>query len=176
MKFKLLQFETLPFLGFLAKALLWVVLPLTFNTVSFSEEPNHKPAVNTIKSLSVPVYSQETKKEYFDVVEDTLVSIGEHNFRLTQHARIGQTIAKRDDISFPQATVIHFCNLNYAKELLEMAPDYLLRMPCRISIRETKSKSTIVEVWLLPEDDKRTTVFAKKINAILINIVKYAST
>ena len=129
----------------------------------------------SVRTVSVPVFSKESKKEFDDVVEDLLISIGEHNFRLNQHARIGRAIARREEIPFPAATVLHFCNLGYAKELLELAPDYLLRMPCRISIRQKEDKTIILEVWLLPEDDKRTLEFAKKINTILKEIVSYGA-
>lgn len=127
------------------------------------------------KNISVPVYTTHTDKHFDDVIEDLLVIIAENNFRLTQHSRIGKTIAKRNNILFPPATVIHFCNLDYARQLLEIAPDYLLRMPCRISIMPNRDKSTTIEVWLLPDDDSRTQKIAKKINTILINIVTFAA-
>lgn len=157
-----------------------IVLILFFSIASVSTRPacadNNKAQLSKgIKNISVPIYSTETNKEFDDVIEDLLIGIAEHNFRLNQHARIGKAIAKRNNISFPQATVLHFCNLDYAKQLLEMAPDYLLRMPCRVSVWPKNAKSTIIEVWLLPEDDKRTVEFAKKINAILIDIVSYGA-
>ncbi|MCF6191308.1 MAG: DUF302 domain-containing protein [Cocleimonas sp.] len=129
---------------------------------------------NTI-NVSVPVYFKETDKTFGDVIEDLLVIIGEHNFRLNQHAHIGRAIAERNKSPYFSADVLHFCNLSYAKELLDIAPDYLLRMPCRISIRQQKNKNTRIEVWLLPEDDKRTIEFAKKINTILKKIVNYGA-
>ena len=128
-----------------------------------------------IKNISVPIFSKQTDKKFNDVIEDLVIVIAEHNFRLNQHARIGKAISQRNNIPFPQATVLHFCNLNYARQLLEIAPDYLLRMPCRISVWPENEENTIIEVWLLPEDDERTVAFAKKINAILINIVSYGA-
>lgn len=156
-----------------------IVLIVFFSIASVStntaDADNKAQTSKGIKNLSVPVFSTETNKEFDDVIEDLLIVIAEHNFRLNQHARIGKAIAKRNNISFPQATVLHFCNLDYARQLLEMAPDYLLRMPCRVSVWPKSAKSTIIEVWLLPEDDKRTVEFAKKINAILIDIVTYGA-
>lgn len=157
-----------------------IVLILFLSIASVSnntaDADNNKAQLSTsIKNLSVPVFSTETDKAFDDVIEDLLIIIAEHNFRLNQHARIGKAIAKRNNITFPQATVLHFCNLDYARQLLEMAPDYLLRMPCRVSVWPKSAKSTIIEVWLLPEDDKRTVEFAKKINAILIDIVTFGA-
>lgn len=132
----------------------------------------------SIQIISIPAYTQETDKEFDDIVEDMLVAIGEHNFRLTGHSRIGKSIAERNKSAFPLATVIHFCNLDYAKQLLEIAPDYLLRMPCRASIKQKiqGTNGSIIQVWLLPEDDERTKKFAKKINGILIDIVNASAT
>jgi uncharacterized protein (DUF302 family) len=158
-----------------------IVLILFFSITNVStnaaDADNDKARINSaIKNISVPIFSIETDKKFDDVIEDLLIVIAEQNFRVNQHARIGKAIAKRNNISFPPATVLHFCNLKYARQLLEIAPDYLLRMPCRISIWPKNGKSTIIEVWLLPEDDERTLEFAKKINAILINIVTFGAT
>lgn len=152
------------------------ILMFSIAYVSTAYADNNKAQVSKgFKNISVPVYTTQTDKEFDDVIEDLLIVIAEHNFRLTQHSRIGKTIAKRNNISFPSATVIHFCNLDYAKQLLEVAPDYLLRMPCRISIMPNNDKSITIEAWLLPEDDNRTVEIAKKINTILMNIVSYGA-
>lgn len=149
------------------------------HNMAYSTELNKSSEQQTedkaIEDISVPTYTRESVKQFADVIEDLLVIIGEHNFRLTQHSRIGKAIADRNEIKFRSATVLHFCNLGYAKELLEMAPDYLLRMPCRVSVLQTDTDGTIIQVWLLPEDDERTIEFAKKINAILIDIVNYGA-
>ena len=157
-----------------------IVLILFLSIANVSANPadadiNKARVSKDIKNISVPIFSTETNKKFDDIMEDLLIVIAEHNFRLNQHARIGKAIAKRNNITFPQATVLHFCNLDYARQLLEIAPDYLLRMPCRISVWPKNNKSTIIEVWLLPENDERTKEFAKKINAILINIVTFGA-
>lgn len=155
--------------------IVWILFFLLASTTHADANSYKAQAGKDIKNLSIPFFSTVTDKEFDDVIEDLLIVIAENNFRLNQHARIGKAIARRNNISFPRATVLHFCNLNYARQLLEIAPDYLLRMPCRVSIWPKNEKSTIIEVWLLPEDDERTVEFAKKINAILINIVSYGA-
>lgn len=156
---------------------LTLILSITsISTISADTDNNKTRITSGIKNISVPIFSIETDKHFDNVMEDLLIVIAEHNFRLNQHSRIGKAIAKRNNISFPPATVLHFCNLAYAKQLLELAPDYLLRMPCRISVWPKNDKSTIIEVWLLPEDDERTLEFAKNINEILIRIVTFGAT
>ena len=153
-----------------------ILLSVSCFSISSGYAENNKANISQEhKNISVPVYTTDTDKQFDDVIEDLLVVIAENNFRLTQHSRIGKTIAKRNNIRFPSATVIHFCNLDYARQLLELAPDYLLRMPCRISIMPNKDKTITIEVWLLPDDDQRTLEIAQKINRILINIATFAA-
>ncbi len=165
----------------LATQLLSITLLLIFS-ITFTNslaiemsKANEDKETQSIKTVSVPIYQKISNKEFDDIIEDLLIAIGEHNFRLNQHARIGKAIADREKIPFPATTVLHFCNLSYAKQLLEIAPDYLLRMPCRVSVRQKEDKTVLIEVWLLPEDDKRTKKFAKKINTILKEIVSYGA-
>lgn len=160
----------------LSKVVFLLFFSVGLTTAYSAESDKTKITENeNIKTVSVPVFSKETNKDFDDIIEDLLVVIGEHNFRLNQHAKIGNAISIREKTPYPNATVLHFCNLGYAKELLDLAPDYLLRMPCRISIWQNKDKSSLIEVWLLPEDDKRTIEFSKKINNILKEIVTYGA-
>ena len=118
-------------------------------------------------------YRAETNKAFDEVVNDLKFAISEHNYRLTGENRIGEAIAEREKTSFPRASVIHFCNLTQAKEILDIAPDYLLHMPCRISVYEG-SGHVFVEALLLPEDDQRVHAKATKINQMLRLIVDHA--
>jgi uncharacterized protein (DUF302 family) len=109
-----------------------------------------------------------------EVMEDLEFIISDHNFRLTEQNRIGEAIARRDKREFPRANVVHFCNLQYAKKLLEIDPQYILHMPCRIAVRE-HSHRVVIEAWLLPRNDSRVEKIAGEINAILKAMVKYAA-
>lgn len=151
----------------------FLLFSIIFQVGCTTEHDNKEASSQTLTSLSIPSYTRDSKKPFDDVVEDLLISIGEHNFRLTSHSRIGKAIAERTNTEFPLATVIHFCNLKYAQELLNIDLNYLLKMPCRIAIHETPNKRTVIQTWLLPEDDEKTAQFSQKINSILIEIVDY---
>jgi len=112
-------------------------------------------------------------KAFDDVVEDLLVSIGGHNFRLTEQARIGDAIAERAGQAFLRVTVLHFCNLELARRLLELKPSFSLRMPCRISVRATADGKVQIETLLLPEagGEAALNTFAARVNALLRDIV-----
>ena len=118
-------------------------------------------------------YTMHSTKPFDDVIEDIRSAISEYNFRITGEARIGKGIAERDGISFPRASVIHFCNLSYAQKLLELTPKYLLYMPCRISIMESE-QGIVVEAVLLPQHNAQATQPVREVNEILESIVKYA--
>ncbi len=120
--------------------------------------------------LSAVLYRQTSSKLFADVIADLLFAISQNNFRLTEHAKIGEAIAERESIHFPQLAVLHFCNLTYARELIEKKPEFAARMPCRISVRQDGDR-VIVEALLLPEDAPEIHEFAQKINQILQQIV-----
>ena len=120
-----------------------------------------------------PRYTAHSSKSFDDVLADLEFAIGEQNFRVTGRNTIGDTIAKRDNIDLPASTVLHFCNLDYARQFLQVAPQYLLHMPCRIVIYEQAGKVT-VEARLLPENDPAVRPMSQKINRILEAIVSSA--
>jgi uncharacterized protein (DUF302 family) len=107
-------------------------------------------------------------------MEDLEFIITDHNFRLTGQNRIGEAIAHRDKREFPRANVVHFCNLQYAKQLLVIDPCYILHMPCRIAVREHGHRVAI-EAWLLPRNDPRVEKITSEINAILKAMVEYVA-
>lgn len=120
-----------------------------------------------------PRYTAHTSKPFADVLADLEFAIGEHNFRLTGRDTIGAAIAERNAIAFDAATVLHFCNLEYARQLLEADPHYLLHMPCRIALYERAGRIT-VEARLLPEGDPAP-LLNTRINGILKAIVSDAA-
>lgn len=126
---------------------------------------------STEAASEIQVYKLETEKPFNDVIEDLKFAISEHNFRLTSENKIGKAIAKRGKIPFPKATILHFCNLKIAQTFLEIDPEYLLRMPCRIAVRKAKNR-IIIETWLQPETHKDLCRPVKEVNKILRSIVQ----
>ena len=119
-------------------------------------------------------YTVSTAKPFADVIDDLKFAISDHNFRITGNNRIGAGIAKREGIVFPRASVFEFCNLRYAQQLLEFSPSYLLHMPCRIAVYE-QGKQTIIDAYLLSENDPRNSRVITEVNQIIKSIVRYAA-
>ena len=117
-------------------------------------------------------YRVEVDKPFDTVLEDIEFAITEHNFRITGDNTVGEVIAKRHGEPFPRSTIIHFCNLEYARELLLIDVDYLLHMPCKIAVSQQGGR-VIVETLLLPEDNPQAAALSAEINAILKAIVDY---
>ena len=118
-------------------------------------------------------YTLHTSNSFDDVLTDLEFAIGEQNFRVTGRNTIGAAITERGAFDLPAATVLHFCNLEYARQILQVAPQYLLHMPCRIAVYQQDGKVT-VEARLLPENDPAVRPLSQKINRILETIVSSA--
>ena len=139
------------------------------------------PIVMVLLPLALPAsteaierYTLRTQKPFAEVLEDLEFAIGEENFRLTGRAQIGAAIAERHGNDFPEAIVVHFCNLEYARALLQADANNLLYMPCRVSLRQQEAQ-VIVDAWLLPEDTGDALALRREVNEVLRRIVRFAA-
>ncbi|MDP6182986.1 MAG: DUF302 domain-containing protein [Gammaproteobacteria bacterium] len=116
----------------------------------------------------------ETDKSFDDVIFELDFAITERNFRITGRNTIGKGLRDRGYENFPDVEVIHFCNLEYAREVLLIDPGYVAQMPCRITVH-TVADTTVISLILLPENhpDERVNAFAHRMNAILHEIVDF---
>jgi len=115
-----------------------------------------------------------TDKPFADVVQELDFAITERNFRITGRNTIGKGLRDRGYADFPDVEVIHFCSLEYAREVLLLDPGYVAMMPCRITVHEAKG-TTVVSLVLLPEahPDLKVMAFAKRMNGILREILAF---
>ncbi|MFO1350560.1 MAG: DUF302 domain-containing protein [Gammaproteobacteria bacterium] len=119
-------------------------------------------------------YRAVTQHPFDDVLADINFAISQHNFRITGGNHIGGAIGERLGKSFPRSEIIHFCNLEYARRMLEAAPDNLLHMPCKIVVYE-RNGEVVIETQLLPEHDANIGALNAEINGMLREIVDYAA-
>ena len=117
----------------------------------------------------------ETTKPFADVLQELEFAITERNFRITGRNRIGEEIRKRGYPTFPNVEVIHFCNLEYAREFLTLAPRFVAQIPYRITVHEEGDLVHIGLIWLSQDqDDPRIRQFATRMNGLLREIVQFA--
>lgn len=114
-------------------------------------------------------------KPFDDVIFALNFAITDRNFRITGRNRIGSGLRERGYTDFPDVEVIHFCNLELAREVLLLDPGFVAHMPCRVTVHEEQGK-TVVSLIKLPTDshDPRVNDFAKRMNVTLTEIVEFA--
>lgn len=122
-----------------------------------------------------PIVSGSTDKPFADVVDELEFAITERNFRITGSNKVGSGIRERGYPAFPDMEVIHFCSLEYAREVLTIDPEFIAQMPCRVTVHQQGS-AVRVQMILLPEDhpDRRVREFARRMNGLLREILAYA--
>jgi len=115
-----------------------------------------------------------TEKSFDDVILELDFAITERNFRITGRNTIGKGLRERGYADFPDVEVIHFCNLEYAREVLLIDPGYVAQMPCRITVHR-EGGQTVVSLILLPQDhpDPRVNAFAVRMNGLLREIMAF---
>jgi len=119
------------------------------------------------------IYQQHSDYNFEDTLLNLDIAISEHNYRIIHRSNIGQAIRDRGDKNYPLSTVISFCNITYAKEMMEINSDLINDMPCIITVREEK-EGTIIGTRLMSElsDNSEQTAFAKRINTNLKSIIQ----
>jgi uncharacterized protein (DUF302 family) len=120
-------------------------------------------------------YQAETGKPYQDVLAELELAITERNFRITGHNKIGSVIREREHIQFPDYDTLQFCNLTLARQMLEVAPEAVVYMPCNVAVRSERGR-VVVTTHLLPTDspNARLNDFARQMNEKLKQIVDFA--
>lgn len=125
---------------------------------------------------STESYERKTGKSLQNILEDIEFAVSERNFRIVNRLHIGQGIRGRGYENFPEYEIILYCNLNFARKMLELAPDLINACPGRISVRED-NESYIISAVLWPEDTGKSQVnkLMYDMNVLVREIVDYAA-
>ena len=124
---------------------------------------------------SPPLYQRVTDKPFKEVLEDAEFAVTERNFRVAASLHIGAAIRERGAAEFPDMEVILFCNLAYARRMLELRPEFVNYCPGRITLRAENGR-THISASLLPErtGDPALDVLMRELNTIIRGMVDYA--
>lgn len=119
------------------------------------------------------LYQQTSQYSFEDTLLNLDIAISEHNYRIIHRSDIGQAVRDRGQKDFPLSSIINFCNITYAKEMMEINPDLINDMPCTIAVRE-QGNIVIVSTKLMNADTDNHTQnkFALKINNNLKSIIE----
>lgn len=120
------------------------------------------------------LYERESPYGYEDTILNLDIAISEFNYRIIHRSHIGQAVRDRGDKDFPLSTITSFCNITYAKEMLEINPVLINDMPCNVAVRQNLDGKIIVSTKLMAEQvkDPAQKAFAKKINKNLKGIIR----
>lgn len=109
---------------------------------------------------------------FAETMQNLDIAISEFNYRIIHRSDIGQAVRDRGDKDFPLSTIVSFCNITYAKEMMLINDDLINDMPCNVAVRET-ADGVIVSSRLMDENagSDAQQDFAKKINSNVIKII-----
>lgn len=119
-------------------------------------------------------YQVVVERPFEDVMMEISIAAAERNFAQVGMNRVGDAIRQHLDEGFPRATVVHICNLEVAHQFLRADPDYLLYLPCKITVFEGE-EGVVISTRLFPEDDPRVRELSARVNALLREIVDFPS-
>lgn len=154
----------------MVKPLILLLVMLVHGPVLASEPP---PSAESLDAATKR-YTVSTQKPFGDVIDDLEFAITQNNYRITGRNQIGEGISHSENIAYPKSTIIHFCSIRAAKEIYDINPDFLLHMPCRITLYEDQG-SVIIEARLVPEIDPKMQEISLRINAMMRSIADYAA-
>lgn len=109
---------------------------------------------------------------FVETMQNLDIAISEFNYRIIHRSDIGQAVRDRGEADFPLSTIVSFCNITYAREMMLINDDLINDMPCNVAVRETVS-GVIVSTRLMNDaaGSDAQQAFAKKINTNLKKII-----
>ena len=121
-------------------------------------------------------YEKTTDKSLQVILEDIEFALTEHNLRIVDRLHIGQAIKSRGNADFPDYEIILYCNLAFAKDMLELDPALINVCPGRVTVRSA-GNSYIISAPLWPEHntDLKLNKLMFNMNNIVRKIVDYAA-
>lgn len=124
-------------------------------------------------SNSTRIYQQISQYSFEDTLINLDIAISEHNYRIIHRSDIGQAIRDRGHQDFPLSTITNFCNISYAKQMMEINPNLINEMPCTIAIRQ-QADAVIVSTKLMATNTNNQVQndFAVKINTNIKAIIE----
>lgn len=109
---------------------------------------------------------------FAETMQNLDIAISEFNYRIIHRSNIGQAVRDRGEKDFPLSTIVSFCNITHAKEMMLINDDLINEMPCNVAVRETPA-GVVVSTRLMDETagSLAQQEFSKKINQNLKKII-----
>jgi uncharacterized protein (DUF302 family) len=102
--------------------------------------------IRDVMNFMVTKYKAKPGLSFDDVVESLKLKANELNFKLVGTNPMWKDIqAVLGDKSSPRMEVFQFCDIRVGREVMEMAPEAIAFLPCRIAVMEDADKN----IWVL---------------------------
>jgi uncharacterized protein (DUF302 family) len=130
-------------------------------------------ACNINNETSNRIFQLPSEYDFEETLLNLDIAISEHNYRIIHRSNIGQAVRDRGEKDYPLSTVISFCNITYAKEMMEINSDLINDMPCIVTVREEKEGVIVgTKLMLTHTNNERQNAFATRINNNLTSIIQ----
>jgi uncharacterized protein (DUF302 family) len=94
-------------------------------------------------------YKAKPGLSFDDVVESLKIRANTDNFKLVGQSPMWKDIAAvLGDTTSPRMEVFHFCDIAAGRELMKLAPEAIVFLPCRVAVMEDADKN----IWVLTLD------------------------
>ena len=119
------------------------------------------------------LYQHHSSYSFEDTLLNLDIAIAEHNYRIIHRSHIGQAVRDRGEVNYPLSTITSFCNITYARQMMDINQDLINDMPCNVAVRET-TEGVIVSTKLMNNNTGLASQnqFAEKINTNLKSIIE----
>jgi uncharacterized protein (DUF302 family) len=108
-----------------------------------------KMDIKDVMNYMTTKYKAKKDLSFDDVVESMKLRANSLNFKLVGHSPMWKDIqAVLGDTESPRMEVFHFCDIAAGREIMKLAPESIVYLPCRIAVMEDAEKN----VWVLTLD------------------------
>jgi len=105
--------------------------------------------IRDVMNYMTTKYKAKPGLSFDDVVESMKLRANQLNFKLVGHSPMWKDIqAVLGDTTTPRMEVFHFCDIATGREVMKMAPEAIVFLPCRIAVMEDADKN----VWVMTLD------------------------
>lgn len=105
--------------------------------------------IRDIMNYMTTKYQAKPGVTFDDVVESMKLRANQLNLKLVGHSPMIKDIqAVLGDNTTPRMEVFHFCDIAAGREIMKLAPESIVYLPCRIAVMEDDKRN----VWVLTLD------------------------
>lgn len=108
-----------------------------------------KMDIRDVMNFMTTKYKADKGLSFEDVIESLKLRANSLNFKLVGHSPMWKDIqVVLGDLESPRMEVFHFCDIAAGREIMKLAPESIVYLPCRIAVMEDAEGN----IWVLTLD------------------------